>query len=133
MSNDPIQTQTPGENGPTVTDTLAKILNGKVADIAVGLDDLNDADLAALLELEGKGSDRKGVHTAIELEQKRRAREAGDGLENGEVIEGNSREPDATSDYRHLSAKQIDASKLQSAVLSHDGWVVPNPSAKPLG
>jgi hypothetical protein len=132
MSNEPIQTQTPGENGPTVTDTLANILEGKVADIAVSLDDLNDADLAALLVLEGQGSDRKGVHTAIELEQRRRAREGDDGLEHGAVIDGNSREPDATSDYRHLSAKQIDASKLNSAVLSRDGWVVPNPSAKPL-
>lgn len=125
---------TPGDAGPTEPSALEALLQGTVPEIAAGLDESTDADLAALLALESEGSARKGVLDAIALEQRRRAKEAADdAAERGDTPSYEQSAPDAATAYRHLSAREIDATKLTQPVLSRDGWVMPKPSANPVG
>lgn len=128
------QIRTPGDSGPTDSSALESMLQATIPDIAAGLDDLSDSDLATLQALEMDGSNRKGLLDAIALEQKRRAREAGDAQASAdEAPQGSAYPKDAATSYRHLTAREIDASKLTQPVLSRDGWVMPNPAAKAEG
>lgn len=125
--------QVPGDNGPTESSALESMLRATIPNIAAGLDELSDADLASLLELEAAGASRKGVTDAIVLEQRRRAKDQeADAQANANASFAGSA-PDAATSYRHLTAREIDASKLTQPVLSRDGWVMPNPAAKAEG
>ncbi|WOS40693.1 hypothetical protein [Xanthomonas rydalmerensis] len=127
------QIRTPGDSGPTDPTALESMLKATIPDIAAGLDDLSDDDLATLQALEMAGAGRKGVTDAIAMEQKRRAREADEAQASTDDAEQSAYGPDAATSYRHLTARQIDASKLTQPVLSRDGWVMPNPAAKAEG
>lgn len=127
------QIRTPGDAGPTDPSALESMLKATIPDIAAGLDDLSDSDLSTLQALEMAGASRKGVTDAIALEQKRRARDAGDAQASADEAPQSAGYTDAATSYRHLTAREIDASKLTQAVLSRDGWVMPNPAAKAEG
>ncbi|MCW0370258.1 hypothetical protein [Xanthomonas sacchari] len=125
--------QVPGDNGPTESSALESILRATIPDIAAGLDELSDADLASLQELEAAGANRKGVTDAIALEQRRRAKDQENESQASATASFSGSAPDAATSYRHLTAREIDASKLTQPVLSRDGWVMPNPAAKAEG
>lgn len=141
MTND-LNIQTPGQTGDTEATALTGALEGTVAEIAAGLEDYSDADLVTLATLEAEAKDRtprKGVSDAIAHEQRRRAKLA---AEDQDEQADASQPPvhdyhpgykDPETAYRHLSASQVDATKITQRVLTKDGWVMPRPSANPVG
>lgn len=127
MSN--LITQEPGSIGAVDDSKIDNIAAMNVGDLAEALVDLTAPEIEQLLAAELRGKERSSAVNAIERE---RARRAVIGSDPADAAEGPAPVGDANS-YANSPATDVDASKITSAVLTRDGWVVPAPKAEPQG
>lgn len=122
--------QEPGVAPDTDTAKLNALAEGNVGDLVEALDALTDDEISQLHLLEMAGKHRTTALGAIQRELQQRAANANAPETDPEPAHAPSPVGDANS-YAHMHAREIDATKLKSPVLTLDGWLLPNPSASP--
>lgn len=128
MNPDDITPQEPGADPSVDESELRDLLNGNVGDLVDNLPALTNAELDQLAILEQQDKNRTTALGAIAREQGKRD------VAVTSPADDESAPPAALGDdssYAKMRAREIDPSKLTRPVLTLDGWLLPNPAAKP--
>lgn len=129
MSEPDLKPQEPGVAPGTDSNRLEAIAAGNVGEVVEELDALTVSELEQLMAIERQGKNRTSALGAIQREIT--AREEAE----AELAPAASRATPIgdASTFARMRAVEVDPRKIDRAVLTLDGWVLPLPKAEPEG